>query len=77
MGSEDLAEMVEEGDLDNKLDDKAAIKVVDDVLVSTLATNTCTAHSWPRRAQITKVFKGSTPSNVKTDPKSMNMTLSP
>ena len=43
MGSEDLAEMVEEGDLDNKLDDKAAIKVVDDVLASTLATNTCTA----------------------------------
>ena len=41
--SEDLAEMVEEGDLDDKLDDKAAIKVVDHVLVSTLATNTCTA----------------------------------
>ena len=40
MGSEDLAEMVEEGDLDDKLDDKAAIKVVDD---GTLATNTCTA----------------------------------
>ena len=43
MGSEDLAEMVEEGDLDDKLDDEAAIKVVDDVLTSTLATNTCTA----------------------------------
>ena len=43
MGSEDLAEMVEEGDLDDKLDDEAAIKVVDDVLASTLATNTCTA----------------------------------
>ena len=39
MGSEDLAKMVEEGDLD----DKAAIKVVDDVLASTLATATCTA----------------------------------
>ena len=35
--------MVEEGDLDDKLDDEAAIKVVDDVLASTLATNTCTA----------------------------------
>ena len=43
MGSEDLAEMVEGGDLDDNLDDKAAIKVVDDVLASTLATNTCTA----------------------------------
>ena len=43
MGSEDLAEMVEGGDLDNKLDDRAAIKVVDDVLASTLATSTCMA----------------------------------
>ena len=31
MGSEDLAEMVEEGDLDDKLEDKATNEVVDDV----------------------------------------------
>ena len=43
MGSEDLAKMVEEGDLDDKLDNKTAIKVVDDVLASTLATATYTA----------------------------------
>ena len=43
MGSEDRAKMVEEGDLEDKLDDKAAIMVVDDVLASTLATATCTA----------------------------------
>ena len=31
MGSEDLAEMVEEGDLDDKLEDKATNEVVEDV----------------------------------------------
>ena len=36
MDSEDLAEMDEEGDLDGNLDDKAAIKVVDDVLAKTI-----------------------------------------
>ena len=35
-GIEDLAEIVEKGDLDDKLDDKAAIKVVDDVLAKTI-----------------------------------------
>ena len=43
--------MVEEGDLDDKLDDKAAIKVVDDVLASTLATNTWTAPCPMNRCQ--------------------------
>ena len=42
MGSEDLAKMVEQVDLDNKKEDKAANEVVDDVPASTLATTMCT-----------------------------------
>ena len=39
MGSEDLAKMVEQGDLDGKFEDKAT----NEVLASTLATTTCKA----------------------------------
>ena len=43
MGSEDLAEMVEQGDLDDKFEDKVTNEVVGDVLASSLvAGTTCT-----------------------------------
>ena len=42
MGIEAQGKMVEQVDLDNKKEDKAANEVVDDVLASTLATITCT-----------------------------------
>ena len=42
MGIEAQGKMVEQVDLDNKKEDKAANQVLDDVLASTLGTTTCT-----------------------------------
>ena len=42
MGIEAQGKMVEQVDLDDKKEDKAAIEVVDNVLANTLATITCT-----------------------------------
>ena len=42
MGIEAQGKMVEQVDLDDKKEDKAANEVVDNVLASTLATITCT-----------------------------------
>ena len=42
MGIEAQGKMVEQVDLDNKKEDKAANEKVDNVLASTLATITCT-----------------------------------
>ena len=42
MGIKPQDKMVEQVDLDDKQEDKAANEVVDDVLASTLTTTTCT-----------------------------------
>ena len=42
MGIEAQGKMVEEVEIDDKKEDKAAKEVVDDVLASMLATTTCT-----------------------------------
>ena len=42
MGIEAQGKMVEQVDLDDKKEDKAANEVVDNVLISTLATTACT-----------------------------------
>ena len=42
MGIEAHGKMVEQVEMDDKKEDKAANEVVDDVLASTLATATCT-----------------------------------
>ena len=57
--------MVEEGDLNDKLDDKATIKVVDDVLASTLATNTCTALELAKEGSNHKSFQRQHPLKCK------------